>query len=71
MGSLDGAQPPVDIDRAIALVRKGQQLAGHFPSETALDRARRVLSGELSPADAEAEMQIALQRIVDDETEAR
>jgi hypothetical protein len=40
----------------MALVEKGQQLAGHFPDAEALGRARRILEGTLSPEDARAEV---------------
>lgn len=54
--------PSVDVEQAMALIEKGQQLAGHFPDEEDLDRARRILTGELSPDDARAEMHAALAR---------
>lgn len=57
-------EPYVDVERAMAVIEKGQQLAGHFPSPEALDSARRVLTGELSPEDAEIELDAALARIV-------
>ena len=47
----------------MAQVEKGQQLAGHFPSDEALDRARRVLTGEITPADARAEIDAKYARI--------
>jgi hypothetical protein len=46
----------VDVDQEMALVEKGQQLAGHFPNTEALGRARRILEGTLSPEDARAEV---------------
>jgi len=46
----------VDVEQEMALVEKGQQLAGHFPDDEALGRARRILEGTLSPADARAEV---------------
>jgi hypothetical protein len=46
----------VDVEQEMALVEKGQQLAGHFPSAEALGRARRILEGTLSPEDARAEV---------------
>ena len=46
----------VDVDNVMALIEKGQQLAGHFPSEEALDRARRVLVGEVTASEAEREI---------------
>ncbi|TFB82343.1 hypothetical protein [Cryobacterium luteum] len=63
-------QPYADIERAMAVIEKGQQLAGHFPSAEALDSARRVLTGELSPEGAEIELNEALARIVDEERDA-
>ena len=49
-----------DVSRNLALIEKGQQLAGHFPSCSDLDRARRILSGELAPDAARAEMHDSL-----------
>ncbi|MCE0459726.1 MULTISPECIES: hypothetical protein [Curtobacterium] len=46
----------VDVEQEMALVEKGQQLAGHFPDAEALGRARRILEGTLSPEDARAEV---------------
>ena len=46
----------VDVDQEMAMIEKGQQLAGHFPDADALGRARRVLEGTLSEADAYAEL---------------
>jgi len=37
-------------------IEKGQQLAGHFPNAEALDRARRVLTGDVSAEDAREEI---------------
>ena len=54
--------PVVDVEQSLALIEKGQQLAGHFPDAEDMDRARRVLTGELSPEDARAEMHAALAR---------
>lgn len=56
-----------DAARALALVKKGQQLGGHQPTAADLDRARRILVGELSPEDARTEMHAALQALVEDE----
>lgn len=53
-----------DVSRNLALIEKGQQLAGHFPSDADLDRARRVLTGELTPDAARAEMHDALAELV-------
>lgn len=46
----------IDVEQEMALVEKGQQLAGHFPDAEALGRARRILEGTLSPEDARAEV---------------
>ncbi|MBD8611843.1 hypothetical protein IFT77_15245 [Frigoribacterium sp. CFBP 13729] len=46
----------LDVDQEMAMIEKGQQLAGHFPDADALGRARRVLEGTLSEADAYAEL---------------
>jgi hypothetical protein len=46
----------LDVDQEMAMIDKGQQLAGHFPDADALGRARRVLEGTLSEADAYAEL---------------
>lgn len=47
---------PDDLDEALAEIEKGQQLAGHFPDAEAMDRARRVLTGELTPDQARSEL---------------
>ena len=44
------------LDRMMAEVEKGQQLAGHFPDAEALERARRVYTGETSADAARAEI---------------
>lgn len=44
------------IDQTLALIEKGQQLAGHHPSNEALDRARRVLDGTTDVSAARAEL---------------
>ncbi len=46
-----GSETPAPVqsrEDALALIEKGQQLAGHFPSEEALDRARRLLDGTIT-----------------------
>jgi hypothetical protein len=53
-----------DVSRHLALIEKGQQLAGHFPNGSDLDGARRILSGELAPDAARAEMHDALAALV-------
>jgi hypothetical protein len=47
---------PDEADARLVGIEKGQQLAGHFPSDVALDRARRILIGELTPDEARAEI---------------
>lgn len=49
-----------DLDQAMAEIEKGQQLAGHFPNTDALDRARRILAGEITEAEAHAEIEAEL-----------
>lgn len=46
----------LDVEQALALIEKGQQLAGHFPDDDALSRARAVFSGESTEAEAIAEL---------------
>jgi hypothetical protein len=46
----------LDVDQEMAMIEKGQQLAGHFPDADVLGRARRVLEGTLDEADAYAEL---------------
>ena len=53
----------VDVEQSMAVIEKGQQLAGHYPSTEDLSRARRVLTGELTPEAARAEMHVALSQI--------
>lgn len=47
---------PKTEERVMALIEKSQRLAGHFPSEEALARARRVLRGEITEEEAIAEL---------------
>lgn len=54
----------VDVEQSLAAIEKGQQLGGHYPSAGALDSARRILTGEMSPEDAELELNAALAQIV-------
>ncbi|MDH6238222.1 hypothetical protein [Cryobacterium sp. CG_9.6] len=63
--------PDIDVEQALAVIEKGQQLAGHYPSAETMARARQVLTGEVTPEAARAEMHRALARIVDEEREAR
>lgn len=60
-------EPEVDVEQAMAVIEKGQQLAGHFPSAETMARARQVLTRELTPEDARARMCQALERITDEE----
>jgi hypothetical protein len=46
----------IDVERDMAMIEKAQQLAGHFPDAEALDRARRVLEGEITAAEGYAEL---------------
>ncbi|WP_241987487.1 hypothetical protein [Cryobacterium sp. MDB2-33-2] len=46
----------IDVDQTMAMIEKGQQLAGHFPDAEALGRARRLLEGELTVAEGYAEL---------------
>lgn len=45
-----------DLGERMAEIEKGQQLAEHFPNGEALDRARRILTGEITPDEAFAEL---------------
>lgn len=47
---------PEEAASRLAGIEKGQQLAGHFPSDIALGRARRILLGELTPEEARTEI---------------
>jgi hypothetical protein len=53
------------VEQSMAAIEKGQQLAGHYPSADALDSARRILTGELSPEDGELELNAALAQLVE------
>lgn len=53
--SLVSLTAPQVAARLVA-IQKIQQLAGHFPSAEALDRARRILTGETTPDKALAEI---------------
>ena len=48
---------PEEAAARLVEIEKGQQLAGHFPSAEALDRARRILIGEITPDEAYAEIE--------------
>lgn len=58
------------VERAFAAIEKGHQLEGQQLSARVLDRARRILAGELSPDDAEVEMRDAFRKVIADEQEA-
>ena len=47
---------PPGLDRLMAEVEKGQQLAGHFPDAEALERGRRIHRGEITIEEARAEI---------------
>lgn len=49
-------KPGAEVEQTLAVIEKGQQLAGHFPSEEAMGRARRVLEGRTTLTDARAEL---------------
>lgn len=53
---VDAKGQPIDVERGMAMIEKAQQLAGHFPDAEALDRARRVLEGEITGAEGYAEL---------------
>lgn len=58
---------PEQVRQALAAIEKGQQLGGHQPDAESLDRARRILTGEVSPENARIELDAALQALVDRE----
>lgn len=45
-----------EVEQTLAAIEKGQRLAGHFPSDEAVDRARRVLQSDTTLTDARAEL---------------
>lgn len=49
-------EPEPEVEQTLAAIEKGQRLAGHFPSDEAVDRARRVLQGDTTLTDARAEL---------------
>lgn len=59
--------PAVDVEQSLALIEKGQQLAGHFPDAEDMEAARRILTGEVTAEEARAEMNEKLARIVAEE----
>lgn len=46
----------LSVRQADALVEKAQHLAGHFPTEEDLAAGRRLLTGEITEAEAIAEL---------------
>jgi hypothetical protein len=48
--------PPEEIEARLVAIEKGQQLGGHSPSPEAMDRARRILTGEITEEQAIAEI---------------
>ncbi|MCK2032207.1 antitoxin VbhA family protein [Microbacterium sp. KSW4-4] len=56
-----------EVRRALAAIEKGHELEGQELSDEELDRARRILAGELTPEAARWEMNAALQAVVDAE----
>lgn len=46
----------IDVDQTMAMIEKSQQLAGHFPDAEALGRGRRILEGDMTEAEAYAEI---------------
>ncbi|WP_167047503.1 antitoxin VbhA family protein [Salinibacterium sp. ZJ454] len=47
---------PEQVAQRLVEIRKGQELGGHHPSADALDRARRILVGEITADEARAEI---------------
>lgn len=47
---------PWEVELALAEIEKGHQLAGHFPSAEALERARQVLTGAITYDEAIAQL---------------
>ena len=45
-----------ELDNVLAQIEKGHQLAGHCPDDDAMDRARRILTGETTEDEAYAEL---------------
>lgn len=61
------ALTPEQVRQALAAIEKGHELEGQQIDAESLDRARRILTGELSPEDARIELDAALQALVDRE----
>ncbi len=47
----------VELEQAMAMIEKSQQLEGHFPDAEALGRARRILEGTTTYDEAAAELE--------------
>lgn len=58
---------PGEVRRALAAIGKGHQLEGKQLSARDLDRAQRILAGELSPEEARAELKEALTGVIGEE----
>lgn len=58
---------PEEVKRALAAIGKGHQLEGKQLSARDLDRAQRILAGELSPEEARVELKEALAGVIEDE----
>lgn len=52
-----------DVKESMALIEKGQQLAGHHPSAEALERAHRVLTSQTTVEQARAEVDAKYGRV--------
>ncbi len=59
------------VEQTLAAIQKGQQLAGHYPDAEDMERARRILEGELTPEAARAEVRESLAQLVEQERVAR
>ncbi|SNU02047.1 hypothetical protein SAMN06298212_12330 [Ruaniaceae bacterium KH17] len=57
----------IELERALACIEKGQHLAGHFPDAEDLAAATRILTGQVTPEEAEIELAEALARVVEKE----
>lgn len=57
----------VDVQRALAMIDKGHQLEGQQLDAETLDRARRILTREISPDEARVELAEKLQALVESE----
>ncbi|CAH0150046.1 hypothetical protein SRABI98_00752 [Microbacterium sp. Bi98] len=58
---------PSEVRRALAAIQKGHELGAHQLTHEDLDRARRILTRELTPEAARTELDAALKALVDDE----